>query len=69
MVIISFIILLWTIYSRTYESIMKIQKNVIKNIHKLCLNFDVNGTNDYIYHFESQDIYYLNLMEYLWTKR
>jgi hypothetical protein len=56
MVIISFIILLWTIYSRTYESIMKIQKNVIKNIHKLCLNFDVNGTNDYIYHFESQDI-------------
>ena len=56
MVIFSFILLLWTINSRTYESIKIIQKNVIQNIHKLSLNFDVNGINDYTYHFESQDI-------------
>ena len=48
MVIISFIILLWTIYSRTYESIMKIQKNVIKNDNKKNITKELDFPNFYL---------------------
>ena len=58
MVIFSLIILFWTIKSRTYENFYSIEQNIIKNIHKLSLNFDINATNGYRYHFESQDILY-----------
>ena len=56
MVILSFLILLWIINSRIYDRIYYIQKNIIKNIHKLSFNFAINGTNDYSYHFKSEDI-------------
>ena len=56
MVILSFLILLWIINSRIYDGIYLIHKNIIKNMHKLSLNFVINGTNDYSYHFKSEDI-------------
>ena len=56
MIILSFLILLWIINSRIYDNIYLIQKNIIKNIHKLSLNFAINGTNDYSYHFKSENI-------------
>lgn len=56
MVILFFLILLWIINSRIYNSIYLIQKNIIQNIHKLSINFIINGTNDYSYNFKSEDI-------------
>ena len=56
MVILSFLILFWIINSRIYNSIYLIQKNIIQNIHKLSINFIINGTNDYSYNFKSEDI-------------
>ena len=56
MVILSFLILIWIINSRIYDSIYFIQKNIIKNIHKLSFTFAINGTKDYSYHFKSEDI-------------
>ena len=65
--IISYIALLLiiSIKSRVYDSLEKIYKNIIQNIHQLSLNFTINGTNDYSYHFKSEDILFRFNLIYL----
>ena len=67
MIILSFLILLWIINSRIYDNIYLIQKNIIKNIHKLSLNFAINGTNDFLIILKVK-IYYFILIKFLWMK-
>jgi len=52
------LLLIISIKSRTYDTITEIYKNLDKNIHKLSVNFNITGTNDYFYHFTSEDIIY-----------
>ena len=56
MLIFSFIILISTIISRIYDSIYKIERKIFYNMHKIPINFSINGTNGYSYYFKSDDI-------------
>lgn len=58
MVFLYFLSFFCYINSRIYERIYNVQKKVIQNIHQLSLEFHIQGTNDYIYHFKSQDIFF-----------
>ena len=53
------LILLLSIKSRNYVTLEEIYKNISHNLHILPINFVINGTNDYSYHFNSIDIYYI----------
>ena len=57
------LILFLSIKSRNYATMEEIYKNISNNLHTLPINFVINGTNDYSYHFNSIDIlYYLNVI-------
>ena len=57
------LILLLSIKSRNYVTLEEIYKNISHNLHILPINFVINGTNDYSYHFNSIDIlYYINVI-------
>ena len=55
-IIYTFIFLLLSIKSRIYNSIDEIYYNLSKTIHKIPLQFVINGTNDFSYNFQSQYI-------------
>ena len=53
-------ILILTIKSRVYENIYTIQKNIISNISEISFSFAINGTNNYMYKFETKKIFFKN---------
>ena len=53
-----FLLLLLSIKSRIYNTMNEIYFNLSKSIHKIPLQFVINGTNDYSYNFTSKDIFY-----------
>ena len=57
-IIYIFTFLLLSIKSRIYNTIDEIYYNLSKTIHKIPIQFAINGTNDYSYNFQSQDILY-----------
>ena len=62
LIIYVFLSLLLSIKTRIYETMNEIYLNLSKSIHKIPLQFVINGTNDYSYNFSSKDIfYYFNL--------
>ena len=62
LIIYVFLSLLLSIKTRIYETMNEIYLNLSKSIHKIPLQFVINGTNDYSYNFTSKDIfYYFNL--------
>jgi len=54
-----FLLLLLSIKSRIYNTMNEIYFNLSKSIHKIPLQFVINGTNDYSYNFRSKDIVFL----------
>ena len=49
-----FLIIFFLIQSRIYDSIYKIQAQLCDKIHNLNIKFELQGTNDYLYKFESK---------------
>ena len=49
-----FLIVFFLIQSRIYDSIDKIQEQLCNKIHNLNIKFEMQGTNDYLYKFESK---------------
>ena len=54
-----FILLLSSLKSRIYDTMKEIYSNLSKSIHKIPLQFVINGTNGFSYNFTSKDIFYL----------
>ena len=53
-----FLLLLLSIKSRIYDTMNEIYFNLSKSIHKIPLQFVINGTNGFSYNFTSKDIFY-----------
>ena len=53
-----FLLLLLSIKSRIYNTMNEIYFNLSKSIHKIPLQFVINGTNGFSYNFTSKDIFY-----------
>ena len=53
-----FLLLLLSIKSRIYDTMDEIYFNLSKSIHKIPLQFVINGTNGFSYNFTSKDIFY-----------
>lgn len=51
-----FLIIFFSIQSRLYDSIDVIKDELNKRIHNLNIKFDIQGTNDYLYKFESRSL-------------
>ena len=51
-----FPIIFFSIQSRLYDSIDVIKDELNKRIHNLNIKFDIQGTNDYLYKFESRSL-------------
>lgn len=51
-----FLIIFFSIQSRIYDSINVIKNELCSRIHNLNITFDIQGTNDYLYKFESQSL-------------
>ena len=54
-----FLLLLLSIKSRIYDTMNEIYFNLSKSIHKIPLQFVINGTNGFSYNFTSKDIVFL----------
>ena len=52
------LLILISIYTRDYESIYKIKDSLSDKIHDIIIKFDIFGTNNYLYKFESKSLFY-----------
>lgn len=52
------LLILISIYTRDYESIYKIKDTLSDKIHDIIIKFDIFGTNNYLYKFESKSLFY-----------
>lgn len=50
--------ILLSINTREYESIYKIKDKLSDKIHDITIKFNIFGTNNYLYKFESQSLFY-----------
>lgn len=57
-IIYIYLLIIVSVKSRLYNTLDEIYLNITKHMHELPLNFIINGTNDYSYHFICQDILY-----------
>lgn len=57
-IIYIYLLIIVSVKSRLYNTLYEIYLNITKHMHELPLNFIINGTNDYSYHFICQDILY-----------
>ena len=53
-----FLLVFYLIQGRNYESIYTIKDKLFDKIHKVNIKFEIQGTNNYLYKFESQSIFH-----------